>query len=138
MSKDQEKGRELEDIAAITAIPSERDQLMSEMTLSLQNASIQQAVINNVVNDLRGTLTVTGMVKDIQTLFPGGHQIVRVVNVARNIINFRFPGPNKSDIILSEFQRAQNCNVVVRVKYSPLDKENLIKSIEVLGVGWKD
>ena len=78
------------------------------------------------------------MVKDIQTVFPGGHQIVRVVDVARNIINFRFPGPNKSDIILSEFQFAQNNNVVVRVKYSPLDKENLIKSIEVLGVGWKD
>ena len=56
MSKDQEKGRELEDIAAITAIPSERDQLMSEMTLSLQNASIQQAVINNVVNKYTGAL----------------------------------------------------------------------------------
>ena len=111
---------------------------MSEMVISLQTASIQQAVINNVVNDIRGSLTVTGEVADIQTLSPSAHQIVRVVNTARIVFNFRFPDPNKPDIILSEFQPAQNRNLLVRVKYSPLEKENLIRSIEVLGAGRKD
>jgi len=60
LSKDVEKGRDLEDSTAITAIPSERDQLISQMALSLQNANVQQALINNVVNDLNDTLSVTG------------------------------------------------------------------------------
>jgi hypothetical protein len=137
LSKDQEKGREVEDIGAITAIPSEKDELMSEMVLSLQNASIQQTVINNVVNDLRGSMTVTGEVADIQTLSPSGDQIVRIVNLARILFNFRFPEPNKPANILSEFQRAQNSNLWVRVKYNPAGKENLIKSIEVMGRTWK-
>jgi hypothetical protein len=137
LSKDQEKGREVEDIGAITAIPSEKDELMSEMVLSLQNASIQQTVINNVVNDLRGSMTVTGEVADIQTLSPSGDQIARIVNLARILFNFRFPEPNKPANILSEFQRAQNSNLWVRVKYNPAGKENLIKSIEVMGRTWK-
>lgn len=137
MSKDQEKSRELEDISAITAIPSERDQLVSEMVLSLQSANIQQTIINNVVNDLTGSLSVTGDVADIQTLSPSGHQIVRVINIAKIAFNFRFPDPNKSDNLLSEFQRAQNSHLPVRVKYIPLEKENLIKSIEVMGFSFK-
>ena len=123
MSKDVEKGRDLEDSTAITAIPSERDQLISQMALSLQNANVQQALINNVVNDLKDTLSVTGDVVDIQTLSPSGLQIVRVINVAKYLFNFRFPDPNKPDNILSEFQRAQNHHLLVRVKYSLLEKK---------------
>ena len=137
MSKDVEKGRDLEDRPAITAIPSERDQLISQMALSLQNANVQQALINNVVNDLKDTLSVTGDVVDIQTLSPSGLQIVRVINVAKYLFNFRFPNPNKPDNILSEFQRAQNHHLLVRVKYSLLEKENHIESIEVMGAGYK-
>ena len=137
MSKDVEKGRDLEDRTAITAIPSERDQLISQMSLSLQNANVQQALINNVVNDLKDTLSVTGDVVDIQTLSPSGLQIVRVINAQNYLFNFRIPDPNKPDNIFSEFQRAQNHNLLVRVKYSLLEKENHIKSIEVMGAGYK-
>jgi predicted TIM-barrel fold metal-dependent hydrolase len=133
LSNDQEKNRELEDVPAITAIPSESDQLMSEMVLSLQGASIPSAVINTVVTDLTDSLTAMGEVAVIQTLTPRGHQLVRILEYSGHLISFKFPDPNRVENLLSEFQRAQNNKLVVRVKYSPV-KENFIKSLEVLGV----
>lgn len=135
LSKESEKSRVLGDIGAITAIPSERDQILSEMVQSLQSASIQQSIINTVVNNLTSSLSVTGGVVDIQTLSPSGDQIVRGINAAKTIFNFKFPEPNKPDNIFSEFQRAQSEDLLVRVKYIP-GKENLIKSIEVYASGW--
>ena len=117
----------------IAAIPAGMDQFFSQINLSLRDAHVQQVVIDNVINELQKNLIIIGEVVSIQTVSPSGYQIVHVMPIrGKYSLAFRFPDPNKEDGIFSEFQRAQNYGFIVRVTYLVKEKQNLIKSIEVV------
>ena len=117
----------------IAGVPTGMDHIFSQITQSLQDANVQAGVINNVIDQLQKNLVIIGEVVSIQTLSESGYSIVHVSAIkGKASLAFRFPSPNKTDGILSEFQRAQNYGFIVRVTYIFREKQNYIKSVEVI------
>jgi hypothetical protein len=117
----------------IAGVPTGMDHIFSQISQSLEQANVQAGVINNVIDELQKNLIVIGEVVSIQTLSESGMQIVHVSAIkGKAFLSFKFPSPNKSDGILSEFQRAQNHGFIVRVTYIIREKQNYIKSVEVI------
>ena len=108
------------------------DHVLYQVVEILKNANVQQQVIENLVTEARKLEIVIGEVISIQTFIPSDQQVVLVAPIKGKVsVQFRFP-PNKQDLVFSEFQRAQNYGFIVRVSYIFQEKQNQIKSIEVV------
>jgi hypothetical protein len=68
----------------------------------------------------------------VQTLRNGYHVVHVSVIKGKASLAFRFPNPNKTDGMLSEFERSQDYGFIVRVTYIMREKQNYIKSVEVI------
>jgi hypothetical protein len=118
----------------IAVVPTGMDQFFLQIEQTLDQAHVQSATINNVIDKLKSHLTVIGEVVSIQSVPEGNRRIVHVSPIKGKFsIAFRFPEPNKADELISEFQRAQNYRHIVRVTYIiDANKDSLIKSVEVI------
>jgi hypothetical protein len=108
------------------------DHVLYQVAEILRSANVQPQVIDNLVTEARKLEIVIGEVVSIQTFIPSEQQVVLVAPIKGKVsVPFRFP-PNKQGLVFPEFQRAQNYGFIVRVSYFFQDKQNQIKSIEVV------